>query len=110
MLYIIATDLSAVKEGEKVNQKEKAKKALFKKAIGFKTQEVVEEYAQNDGEIVLTKKKVTQKEVPPDCVAIKMIIESGEDYSALSTEELEKEKIRLIKLLKESENGDKKNK
>ncbi len=93
-----------------MDKKEKAKKALFKKAIGFKTQEVVEEYSQNDGEIVLTKKKVTQKEVPPDCVAIKMIIESVEDYSALSLEELEKEKIRLIKLLKESEDGNKKNK
>ena len=93
-----------------MDKKEKAKKALFKKAIGLKTQEVVEEYSQNDGEIVLTKKKVTQKEVPPDCAAIKMIIESVEDYSALSLEELEKEKIRLIKLLKESEDGNKKNK
>ena len=55
-----------------------AKKALLKKALGFKTKEIVEEYSTTDGEIVLTKKKVTQKTVPPDCMAIKMLMEEEE--------------------------------
>ena len=40
---------------KKVDDIKEAKKALLKKALGFKTEEVVEEYSSNDGEIVLTK-------------------------------------------------------
>ena len=35
---------------------EKAKKALIKKALGFKTKEIIEEYSSTDGQIVLVKK------------------------------------------------------
>ena len=89
---------------------EKAKKALIKKALGFKTKEVIEEYSTTDGQIVLTKKKVTEKVVPPDCTAIKMLIEGQEGKVYLTDEELEQEKNRLLKLLKEKADASKKNK
>ncbi len=85
-----------------------AKKALLKKALGFKTKEIVEEYSTTDGEIVLTKKKVTQKTVPPDCMAIKMLMEE-EVGGYLTDEELLEEKDRLLKLLKEVNDDRKKN-
>lgn len=85
-----------------------AKKALLKKALGFKTKEIVEEYSTTDGEIVLTKKKVTQKTVPPDCMAIKMLMEE-EVGGYLTDEELLEEKNRLLKLLKEVNDDRKKN-
>ena len=79
--------------------------ALRKKAFGFETSEVVEEYANLEGEIQLTKKKVTTKTVPPDCTAIKMLLESTDyDFKKMTDEELERERDRLLKLLKEMEN------
>jgi hypothetical protein len=86
-----------------------AKKALLKKALGFKTKEIVEEYSASDGEIILTKKKVTQKTVPPDCMAIKMLIEGTEGEKYLTDEQLQEEKERLLKLLKEVEDDRKRN-
>ena len=88
----------------------KAKKALIKKALGFKTKEVIEEYSTTDGQIVLTKKKVTEKLIPPDCTAIKMLIEGEDEKVFLTDQELEQEKERLLKLLKEKQNDTKKNK
>lgn len=87
-----------------ISEKEQAREALFKKATGYKTEEVVEEYSQADGEMSLIKKKVTLKTVAPDCSAIKMIMDEQSDYSALSDEELACEKKRLLKLLKEKNN------
>lgn len=79
------------------------KNALIKKALGYDATEVVEEYVSGEeGEIKLTKKKVTKKNVPPDLTAIKLLM--GEDSLALSEmtdEELEKEKERLLKMLKD---------
>lgn len=79
------------------------KNALIKKALGYDATEVVEEYVSGEeGEIKLTKKKVTKKNVPPDLTAIKLLM--GEDSLALSDmtdEELEKEKERLLKMLKD---------
>ena len=77
------------------------KEALVKKALGYDATEIVEEYVSGEeGEIRLTKKKVTKKNVPPDITAIKMLME---DYvkpvAVMSDEELEKEKMRLLKTL-----------
>ncbi len=82
------------------------KSALIKKALGYDATEVVEEYVSGDeGEVKLTKKKVTKKNVPPDITALKLLMETGDRaVSALSDEELEKEKARLLELLKASEN------
>ena len=42
---------------------------LYKKGIGYQTEEIVEEYASEDKGGELLKRKVTLKNVPPDVVA-----------------------------------------
>lgn len=82
-------------------EQEKLKKAILKKALGYDCTEVVEEYvSSDDGDIRLTKKKITKKNVPPDITALKMLVEGSESTLELMTdEELEEERLRLIKLL-----------
>lgn len=82
------------------------KQAIIKKAKGYVTSETVEEYQGDCGEMILTKKKVTKKHVPPDTQAVKMLLEmdEGKDLKTLSEEELKSEKIRLLRQLKELEN------
>ncbi len=81
------------------------KDVLVKKALGYDVKEVVEEYiADEDGEIKLSKKKVTKKNVPPDLTALKILLDGEEKpIRSMSDEELEKEKVRLLNLLKEKE-------
>ena len=79
------------------------KDVLVRKALGYDVKEVVEEYvADEGGEIKLSKKKVTKKNVPPDLTALKILLD-GEEKSvkSMSDEELQKEKERLLNLLKE---------
>ena len=86
------------------NTKKKITQALVKKAIGFDTVETVEEFAETDGEIKLLKRKVTTKSVPPDVSAAKLLMEiqsEERDITDMTDEELEKERVRLIKLLEE---------
>lgn len=88
------------------------KQALIKKALGYDAKEVVEEYAQSEqGEVRLTKRKVTTKSVPPDVSALKILIEGEglKPISQMTDEELEREKQRLLKLLEESQRNDKEN-
>ena len=78
--------------------------ALLKKALGFDAKEIVEEYSTgDDGEVKLSKKKVTTKNVPPDVTALKMLLERTAPLSEYSDEELESEKQRLLKILGQSE-------
>ena len=78
--------------------------ALRKVAFGFSLEEVTEEYGVEDGELRLVKRRETRKDVPPDLKAVKMLLDgSVADLSAMSDEELENEKQRLLKLLKEKE-------
>ena len=77
--------------------------ALIKKALGFDAKEVVEEYVESDGEIKLSKKKVTVKNVPPDVSALKMLLDRAVPLSSYTDEQLEAEKTRLLKLLEKSE-------
>lgn len=88
---------------DKEKGNKKIQDALLKKALGYNATEVVEEYVTGEeGEIKLTKKKVTKKNVPPDITAIKILIDKDELTPELMTDEqLEQEKIRLIKLLDE---------
>lgn len=78
------------------------KDALIKKALGYDATEVVEEYTQTqEGEVTLTKRKVTKKNVPPDISAIKMLLEQEQTpISQMSDQQLEQEKMRLLQLLK----------
>lgn len=76
------------------------KEALKKCAVGFGTSEVVEEFAVEDGELKLVKRKVTRRDIPPDIKAVKMLLDD-EDVSEMSDEQLESERQRLIRQLKE---------
>ena len=79
------------------------KDVLVKKALGYDVKEVVEEYvADEGGEIKLCKKKVTKKNVPPDLTALKILLDDEEKpIRYMSDAELQKEKERLLNLLKE---------
>ena len=85
--------------------------AVKRKAIGYTTTENVEEYSLVDGELSIVKRKITQKEVPPDIAAVKFLIDENIDsYSEMTEDELLSEKNRLLNLLKEAENATDKNK
>lgn len=86
--------------------KDKINEAIAKKAVGYNALEVVEEYQDEAGVLKLTKKKVTKKHFPPDTQAAKMVMEQlpEKGISDMTDEELEFEKQRLLKLLKEEEN------
>lgn len=71
----------------------------MKCATGLCASETVEEFAVEDGELKLVKKKVTRREIPPDIKAVKMLLESDGEPS---DEELEAEKKKLLDLLKEN--------
>ncbi len=97
------------KEGKNLSDlsEEKLKKALLKKALGYIAKEQVCEYSiDENGDEVLSKKKVTKKQLSPDLSALKILLEKFYgDFSVekMSDEELEKEKSRLLQLLKEEE-------
>ena len=76
------------------------KEAVLKVALGYSLKEVTEEYGVEDGELKLVKRKETLKDVPPDLKAAKLLLEE-DDYTAFTDEELEAEKKRLLKQLKE---------
>ncbi len=82
---------------------EKIKGALLERALGYDADEVVEEYGFSEGEAVLVKRKVTKKRVPPDIQAAKMLLDGAPPLSSLSDEQLQKEKERLLLLLKEEQ-------
>lgn len=83
--------------------------ALKQRAIGYKTNEIIEEYSLDENENErLVKKKVTIKNVPPDISAAKVLLEFessiDEDFSKLSNQELDEKINEIITKLKESEN------
>ena len=82
-------------------QEEKLGKALLKVALGFQVAEVTEEFAEVDGELKLTKRRKTKKDIPPDLKAVQMLLaEQNMEYATMTDEELQKEKERLIEKLK----------
>jgi hypothetical protein len=94
---------------EKIEEKKEDKigEALMKVALGYQLAEVTEEYAEVDGELKLTKRKKTKKDVPPDLKAVQLLLanDSEKDIALLSDEELEKERQRLLTALREAEKG-----
>ena len=86
---------------------EEVKAALRRRALGYEADEVVEEYGFTEGEAVLLKRKVTKKDVPPDIQAAKLLLEAEEPLAALTDEQLEQEKARLLLRLREEEEGEK---
>ncbi|MDE6373610.1 MAG: hypothetical protein K2L72_03840 [Clostridia bacterium] len=87
-----------------MENQERVKDALAKCAVGLSASEVTEEFAVENGELKLVKKKVTRREIPPDLKAVKMLLD-GDALSSATDGELAAERDRLIKMLKE-ENGD----
>ena len=83
---------------------------LLKKAEGYEQVEETTEYViDEEGNKRAVKEKRQVKKVPPDVTAIKLYLEQKEraiDLSALSDEELEREKVRLLGALIFSRNKD----
>lgn len=80
-------------------------KALYRKAVGYETDEVVEEYICDErGDFKLNKKKVTKKYISPDLQSVKMLLDKLNStkvnkYRDLTDEELLLEKKRLLEQL-----------
>ena len=84
-------------------------KAIKKLVKGFCLKEVVNEYVMDaDGNKQLAKQKVSKKLVPPNTDILKMLYNKSEtttmSFEGWSDAELEKEKQRLLKILKKGEN------
>lgn len=93
-----------MKDGNKKRKGDDINSALLKKALGFDAKEIVEEYASDgEGEIRLSKKKITIKCVPPDVAALKMLLELKTPLSEYTDEELEAEKLRLLEVVRQNE-------
>ena len=80
------------------------KDLLLQKAKGYDVEEVTEEYSEKDGELVLTKKKVTKKFVPPDATYIKMLLEQEDENAEDELEKCTEEELR--EMLKNIIQGD----
>ena len=77
------------------------KSALIKKASGYTTDEIVEEYCVDEGKEIMVKKKITKKYIPADLTAVKMLLDyyksDSVDYSGMSDADLDKEAVKLFK-------------
>ena len=93
-------------------------KALNASIKGLVTKEVITEYQldEESGDLKVVKQKIAEKHLPPNVDLLKLVypdfVSSKRDYEKLTDDELEKEKVRLLKLLKEScdESGKNQNK
>ena len=89
-------------------QEKEIGQVLLSLAKGCKVAEVIEEYTEVDGEMKLTKRKETRRDIPPDLKAVQMLLEGGAELSGWTDEQLEEEKARLLALLKQEETNKKK--
>lgn len=85
-------------------------KMLYKKALGYKVKENIDEFVIDEGESKprLVKRKVTTKHVAPDISAAKALLAmrcSDNEVSDMTDEQLEEEKSRLLKLLSRDSDG-----
>lgn len=90
-------------KGANVNEYEQIMQQLAK---GLSYRESVEEYQRDEnGKLVLIKKRETTKHAIPDFQALKFLLEQGNtDISHWTDTELIQEKMRLLKELAEMEN------
>lgn len=91
------------------------RQALCKRAIGFESDEIVEEYvADENGKPMLSKRKITKKFNPPDINALRFLLEQNnlldDDISKMTDEELLRERDRLLSLLKDEKVKEEENK
>lgn len=91
-------------------------KALKSCIKGLTTKEIVSEYALDEetGKMKMVKQKINEKFLPPNVDLLKIIyphlVSNKTDYDSLTDEQLEAEKQRLLKQLKEDESVSGKNK
>lgn len=94
--------MSDMEENEIYNKR--LNKALIKRALGYTNKEVTEEFSSDNGEMKLTKKKVTKKNVPPDITAVKVLLnmysDNDLDLVNMTDEELLLERDKLLEKLK----------
>ena len=91
-----------------IGDKQLLMRILLKKAKGYSYREKTDEYVVSDGKKQLVKSKVVTKRVQPDVSAIKAYIQLGDgqaDVTQLTDEQLQVEKLRLIKLLNDYESS-----
>ena len=89
---------------KKVEEKKKLQQALMDKALGYTTQEVIEEYGYSGDDFVLQKRKTSTKSYPPDLSALQILLSKediNDEFLNMSDEQLEEEKLKLLKKLKE---------
>lgn len=79
--------------------------ALKKCAVGLETNETVEEFGVEDGELKLVKRKVTRRDIPPDIKAVKLLIDGG-SLDGLTDAQLEEEKKKLLKMIGGNADGE----
>ncbi|HEY8423821.1 MAG TPA: hypothetical protein VIL23_03570 [Clostridia bacterium] len=69
---------------------------LKKKAQGYKVDEIVEEYVNDEQDgLKLVKRKVTKKYVPPDAAAVKLLLDLEPSVQDMSDQEIMEEIKRL---------------
>ena len=89
--------------------KDKIQKSLLKKALGYRYNEIIEEYSMDEGGEKLCKKKVTTKDVPPDISAVKLLLDSlsieHNDFEGMSDEELKQEIEIAVKIIENQIDG-----
>lgn len=87
---------------------EETLKAIKKLVKGFCAKEVVNEYVvDGEGNKILSKQKVSKKLVPPNTDILKMLFSKTEmntNFDNWTDAELEKEKQKLLKMIKKGEN------
>ena len=86
-------------------------KSIKRLVKGFCLKEEVNEYAVDaNGDMQLVKQKISKKAIPPNTDILKMLFTKAEtksvNFETWSDAELEKEKQRLLKLLKKGENDE----
>ena len=83
---------------------------LKKHILGFNSKETTTEYCVDEetGKLKISKQKVQEKTLPPNIDLLKILCQQIEkpqdDYSSMSDQDLEREKQRLLKELREEEN------
>lgn len=82
--------------------------AIKKKALGYDYDEIVEDYSIGEnGETILSKRKITKKYVPADITCAKLLlsmINSDEyNFQDMSDEQLINEKNRLLEIIEKGE-------
>lgn len=87
---------------KQTDKNERLEDALLKVALGYQVAEVTEEFSEVDGQLKLTKRKKTKKDVPPDLKAVQLLLSAKGvvELSDWTDEQLEEERQRLLKEIK----------